>query len=102
MRKEKMERKRKEKMKKKMKRDKDGTNKRRECGWIRKKKRKEKKRKERRKRKQRREREGGERNKKGDFLGIPMVESYRFESKSRSTHCRLRVGTKILEFCQTP
>ena len=80
-----------------MKRDKDGTNKRRECGWIRKEnKRKEK---EREKGEETRERE---RNKKGDFLGIPTIESRQFESKSRSTHRGLRLGTKILEFRQTP
>ena len=49
-----------------------------------------------------RERERGERNKKKrDFPGIPIVESRRFESKSRSTHRGLHVGTKILEFRQT-
>ena len=49
-----------------------------------------------------REREKGEREKKGDFPGISIVESRRFESKSRSTHRGLHVGTKILEFRQTP
>ena len=48
------------------------------------------------------EREKGEREKKGDFPGILIVESRRFESKSRSTHRGLHVGTKILEFRQTP
>ena len=40
--------------------------------------------------------------KKGDFLGTPTVESQWPESKSRSTHRGLCVGTKILEFRQTP
>ena len=49
-----------------------------------------------------REKKMGEINKTGDFLGIPMVEARRSEKKSRSTHLELRVGTKILELCQTP
>ena len=51
---------------------------------------------------ERREREMGERNKNVDFPGIPTVETRRFEKKSRSTHRELCVGTKILEFRQTP
>ena len=50
-----------------------------------------------------RERDKGEREtKKRDFLGIPKVEARRSEKKSRSTHRELSVGTKILEFHQTP
>ena len=90
-----------------MKRDKDGTKRRRKCGWIRKNEKKRKGKKERRESKQEREREEPDRErerekKKGDFPGIPIVDSRRFESKSRSTHRGLHVGTKILEFCQTP
>ena len=42
-----------------------------------------------------------ERKENGDFLGVLMVEARRSEKKSRSMHRELRVGTKILEFCQT-
>ena len=90
-----------------MKGDKDGTNKRRGCGWIRE-ERKEKKRKKKERankgerEKNRIERERERNKKKGDFPGISTVESRRSESKSRSTHRGLRVGTKILEFRQTP
>ena len=42
-----------------------------------------------------------ERNKKGDFPGVPTVGTRRSKNKSSSTHCELRVGTKILEFRQT-
>ena len=42
------------------------------------------------------------RKKKGDFLGVLTVGARRSEKKSRSMHRELRVGTKILEFHQTP
>ena len=58
--------------------------------------------KERRKR-NRIERERKEREtKEGDFFCVPMVGARRSKKKSRSTHRELRVGTKILEFRQTP
>ena len=47
-----------------------------------------------------RKKRGGK--KKGYFPDIPMVETRRFEKKSRFTQRGLRVGTKILEFRQTP
>ena len=86
-----------------MKGDEDGTNKRRKYWWIRK---KEKKRKEKKREgkankgeieesDRERERQRGERNKKGYFPDILTIESRRFESKSRSMHCELRMGTKI-------
>ena len=48
------------------------------------------------------ERERERETKNGDFPGIPTVEARRSEKKSRSTHRRLHVVTKILEFHQTP
>ena len=47
-----------------------------------------------------RKKRGGK--KKGDFPSIPTVGAQHSEKKSRSTHRELRVGTKILEFRQTP
>ena len=47
-----------------------------------------------------RKKRGGK--KKGDFPGVPTVGAQRFEKKSQSTNRELRVGTKILEFRQTP
>ena len=57
---------------------------------------------ERRERKTVRERKkmGGKKN--GVFPGVPTVKFPRYEKKSQSTHRELRVGTKILEFHQTP
>ena len=78
-----------------------GTNIRVEFGGIRKKNEGKRGSKQEREKESDRERERerkGERNKKGDFPGIPKVKSRRFESKSRSTHRGLRVGTNILEF----
>ena len=66
-----------------MKRDKDETNKRKKCGWIRE-ERKEKKKEQTREREEsdrEREKERGEKNKKGDFLDILTVESRRSERK---------------------
>ena len=47
-----------------------------------------------------RKKRGG--NKKGDFPSILTVGARQSEKKIRSTHRELRVGTKILEFRQTP
>ena len=51
-----------------------------------------------------RERERGRKREKekGDFLGFSLVKTRQSENKSRSTHHGLCVGTKILEFRQTP
>ena len=63
------------------------------------------------KRKEREERREGKRierereereTKEGDFPGIPTVEARWSEKKSRSKQLGLRLGTNILEFCQTP
>ena len=54
-------------------------------------------------RKREREKRGVEREKLiSKIYGIWTVGLKRSKRKSRSTHRELHVGTKILEFCQTP
>ena len=55
-----------------------------------------------RKEKMVRERKKRGRKEKGGFPDVPTVRARRSKKKSCSTHRELHVGTKILEFRQTP
>ena len=82
------------------------TNKRRKCGWIRRKRKEEKKERRGIKKEGRNEQER-EREKKRVPLLSKIYENRtigfrRSKRQSRSMHRELRVGTKILEFHQTP